>query len=471
MEKKYIKKCTLFLAIVLIAASCASTKTNQNQYIESEGYLAQRDYASAAMVIDQAKEKSYKEKDRVLYYLDIGMLYHYAGEYTLSNDALTKAEYGIEELYTKSISKSIGSGLLNDNALDYSGEDYEDIYLNIFKALNYIALDDLEAAMVELRRIDNKLNLLEDKNKERVEQFNNSGEETQAKLQVVESNFHNDALARLLGMLMYRFEGSFDDARIDAEKIDEAFFYQSHLYDFPQPELPALEPENVPVNFVVFTGRSPNKVAETYYIDSSTDVVYFTKVEQDGTDYMKNIAGIEDMYVPGVSSGFHMKIQFPRLHLRGSEVTDIKVSIDGERFDLQMIEDMENIAEKTFLLKQPLIIAKTVTRAIIKGIAKEATQAASGDVIEDQVGGLGGLLLSAALNVATDVAVDATENADLRISQFFPAYAFTGELELEPGTYDIRVEYYGKGGLIYADNLGPREINGENFNLFESFYL
>lgn len=470
MKKMLLKSLCLVLFLVLLV-SCASTRTRQDQYIETEGFLAQRDYAAAAQVIDSAKQDAYKEKDRVLFYLDIGMLYHYAGEYELSNQMLTEAEYAIEDLYTQSISRGIGSGLLNDNALDYSGEDYEDIYLNIFKALNYIAMDEIESAMVEIRRIDNKLKLLVDRHQEEIDQFNNSGEDVQAKLGSVEATFHNDALARLLGMLMYRFEGSMDDARIDGEKIDDAFFYQSHLYNFAQPPMPNLYPENVPVNFVIFTGRSPNKVAETYYIDSSNDYIYFTKVEQDGEDYLRDIAAMEDMYVPGVSPGFHMKIQFPRLFMRGSDVTEIKISVDGERYDVHMIEDMENIAEQTFLLRQPLIIAKTVTRAIIKGIAKEATQEVGSDAIEDSVGGIGGLLLGLAFEVGTDLAVDATENADLRISQFFPAYAYTAELELEPGSYDIRIEYYGPGGLLYADDLGTQEITGEEFNLFESFYM
>lgn len=468
---KIIKSIILSLLVVSVMVSCASTKTRQDQYIETEGFMAQRDYSAAAMVIDSAKEDAYKEKDKVLFYLDIGMLYHYSGEYEKSNEALTQAEYGIEDLFTKSVSKSVGSGLLNDNALDYSGEDYENIYLNIFKALNYIALDDLEAALIEIRRIDNKLKQLEAKNKKAVEEFNNAGEETQVQLGTVESNFHNDALARLLGLLIYRFEGSFDDARIDGEKIDEAFFHQSHLYNFPQPPMPSLEPENIPVNFLIFTGRSPNKIAETYFIDSSTNVIYFTTVDQDGDDYLKSVAGIEDMIVPGVSPGFHMKIQFPRLYLRGSDVTEVKVSIDGERHDVHLIENMENISEKTFLLKQPLIVAKTVTRAIIKGIAKEATQDVGSSAIQDNVGGIGGLLLGLAFEIGTDVAVDATENADLRISQFFPAYAHTSEIELEPGSYEIRIEYYGPNGLLYTDDLGTQEITEDNLNLFESFYM
>ena len=105
------------MAAVLVLSSCASTMTIQNQYEEAQEYVARRDFAGAGAVIESYKNESYKEKDRVLYYLDVGMLYHYAGEYEKSNAALSEAERGIEELYTKSISRAVASGVLNDNAL------------------------------------------------------------------------------------------------------------------------------------------------------------------------------------------------------------------------------------------------------------------------------------------------------------------------------------------------------------------
>jgi len=151
-SKKRLIRGSLFLVIVAIS-SCASTQTYQYQYVEAGDYVAKRDFKGASAVIEGYKNTTYKEKDRVLYYLDVGMLYHYAGEYEKSNEALGMAEQGIEELYTKSISKAVTSGVLNDNALDYSGEDYEDIYLNVFKGLNYIALGDPDSALVEIRRV------------------------------------------------------------------------------------------------------------------------------------------------------------------------------------------------------------------------------------------------------------------------------------------------------------------------------
>ena len=224
-------------AALLLLASCASTYTYQAHYLDADALVYQRDFSGASQVIEKNKEVVYKEKDRVLYYLDAGMLYHYSGEYEKSNQALSAAEQGIEDLYTKSISKILTSGVLNDNALDYSGEDYEDVYLNIFKALNYIALGDNESALVEIRRVHIKLGLLEDKYRDLINEYNRS-DDAEGEIEARELRFYNSALARYMGMLLYRAEGSFDDARIELDEIREAYNEQSQLYDFEMPELP-----------------------------------------------------------------------------------------------------------------------------------------------------------------------------------------------------------------------------------------
>jgi hypothetical protein len=72
----------------------------------------------------------------------------------------------------------------------------------------------------------------------------------------------------------------------------------------------------------------------------------------------------------------------------------------------------------------------------------------------------------------TDVAVDATENADLRISRFFPAKALVGEIEVTPGLHTISVEYYDKNGtLLWADETPPVDLSIYKLPIFESVYL
>ena len=71
---------------------CASMKTATGQFDGINEILAQSDYATALMRIEAAKETGYTKKDKVLYYLDAGMLNFYAGNYEKSNPNMPRSQ-------------------------------------------------------------------------------------------------------------------------------------------------------------------------------------------------------------------------------------------------------------------------------------------------------------------------------------------------------------------------------------------
>lgn len=461
----------LILASSMAIPSCASLKTQQQQYAESIPLVRSGKYRQASLVIQEARRSAYRKKDRVLYYLDLGMLYHWAGEYELSNELLTQAEYAIEELFTASLSKAVASGLLNDNLLDYSGEDYEDIYLNLFKALNYIALGDKESALVEIRRVQIKMNLLEDKRRRSIEAYNNS-EGAGGEILPEETPLHNDALARYVGLLLYRAQGFSDDARIEKELIDEAWKTQGQLYDFPRPSLPIVklpdEGEAV-VNFLAFSGLSPTKLADTLLVRTGKNMVFLAMTGQN-EDYVTELIGFNTLVIPDVREGIHFKVQFPRLSKRSSAVDRIVVKVDGVEYtELELLESMEKLSEEAFKLKQPLTVGKTIIRATLKTVSKEAGKEMINKELNEM--GTGGAIAGFFTNLAVDIAVDATENADLRVSQFFPASAHVAELVLTPGSYHIAVEYWSSNRLLEEIDYGIRHFRSYELNFIESYLL
>ena len=180
--------------------------------------------------------------------------------------------------------------------------------------------------------------------------------------------------------------------------------------------------------------------------------------------------GYASFYYPGVEGGYRFKFQLPRMELRGSDVQRIRVVADGQPLgELNLLENMEQVALDTFQVREPLIFLKTVTRTIVKGIAaqrgKEQMQEAGANS-----GSMLGLAAGLIGSVATDVAVDASEQADLRVSRYFPAYAYVGEWVVEPGTRTIEVEYYGSNGLLRVENIGPVDIQPGQLNFVTSFH-
>ena len=494
---------TCFIFLLGIISGGASMKTSKKQFSGINKKLEIRDFAGAISQIESAKGKFYKEKERVLYFLDIGMLYHYNKEYKKSNEFLEKAEFAIEELYTKSISKAAVSLLLNDNAMDYSGEDYEDIYLNVFKALNYLELNKFDEAFVEIRRINIKLSVLEDKHVKMAAQFNLS-KDRKTEFKTGKSKFHNSALGRYLSLLLYRAEGNMDDARIDLNKIRDSWELQKHICDFEIPEMDNYlnRTDKARIDILSFVGKSPDKKAKTLYIHTEKNMIIIatTKEAPDGSkkslggtgelvDATKGFVDSVNEIVPfkskkkkkeeakveatldiinwsGIQKGYHFKFQLPYMDIRKSQVAKIKVFVDDKlELELEPIESVENVALETYKVKEPLIYLKTITRSVVKGLLSEKAKAK----LEQQTGGG---YLGLASRLATDVAVDATENADLRISRFFPAKALIGEIEVESGIHNIKVEYYSQNGtLLFIDNIGEKEIRKSGLNLIESFYL
>lgn len=461
----------LVLLSTTVVFACASLRTQQQQYVVSIPLVRNGDYRQASLIIQEAKESAYRKKDRVLYYLDLGMLYHWSGEYELSNELLTQAEIAIEELYTASLSKAVASGLLNDNLLDYSGEDYENVYLNVFKALNYVALKDKEAALVEIRKVQIKLNLLEDKYRKYTEAYNHS-EDSKGRIVFRKSRLHNDALSRYIGLLLYRAQGFLDDARIEKELIDRAWETQGHLYYFPKPALPAIEApdeKRAIANFLSFSGLSPTKLADTLRVRTGKDMVFLAMTGQ-SEDYVTELIGFNYLLVPNVKEGIHFKVQFPRLSKRSSVVDRIVIKLDGVEYaDFELLESMEKLSEEAFRLKQPLSVGKTIIRATLKTVSKEVGKEMANRELKKM--DKGGEIASFFTNLAADIAVEISENADLRISQFFPASAHVAELVLTPGSYHIAIEYWSSNRLLEEIDHGVREFRSDELNLVESYLL
>lgn len=264
------------LICVLLLSGCANMRTSKSHYAGMDSMLAKADYPAAISQIENAKETSYSAKDRVVYYLDIGMLYHWNKEYEKSNEFLEQAERAIDDNFTKSLTRKASTLILNDNAQAYGGEDYEDIYVNAFKALNYLALGRNDEAFVEVRRINNKLLQLEDKHAKMARKLSEA-EEAHEEFKPGKSHFQESALGRYLSMLLYRNELKWDDVRIDLEKIDKGWKLQPDIYTFDKPDFSRSTDRvftpKARLNVIAFSGLAPDKKASTFSVYTEENVI------------------------------------------------------------------------------------------------------------------------------------------------------------------------------------------------------
>jgi len=253
---------------LLALSSCGSV---QEMYISAaDEYVAQGEFAQAGDYITGRERQYITNKNEISFYLDRGLVAHYSGNYMQSNSGLKEAERLMEKAFTGDISDQVAAFARGDvKRAQYGGEDYENIYINMFKALNYYHMGNMESARVEVRRSNRKLRYITGEYAAQAESWKAALENFAGIPR--ELNFSNSALARYLSALIWRSGGYWDDARIDAQEAVNAFAEYPDVYNFPLPPFLVHGPDgrcaetNIPggmarLNLLAFTGLSPLKV-------------------------------------------------------------------------------------------------------------------------------------------------------------------------------------------------------------------
>jgi hypothetical protein len=375
---------------------------------------------------------------------DRGYLAHYAGDYRTSNEDLLEAERAMEIAYTKSVTERAKRVVKNDlYKVEYIGEDYEDFYLNIFTALNFYNAGNLDSAMVEIRKVNNKMKFIADKYEGRMVEVGSSNWREQ--ISGTPTYYYKSALAGYLGMLFWRAYGNSDSARIDAQSITEAYNEMPEVYSTPLPkELVMRENTNdelsIPagmarLNVLSFTGLSPLK---------------------------SGAEGIAD------------------LTIRRSAADRIEIVFDdGKKTDLSLLEPISNVV---YQIARTRVFYKTAEEKflIAAGNFKQESEY-WGNIMVDAslmlfMPALVGKYTIKALmdysNANSGANYDTEDRSvDRRMARFIPGKAWVGGINLRPGDYSFTINYYKGENVLHSRNVQDYKVEAGKLNLIEDFCL
>ena len=150
----------IFVGLLLSILSGCSTYGDSVQAVLDD--VRAQDYARADKVADDSLSPI--GRDRLLYFLERGMIAHLDHRYQDSNALLEQAYLISESLYRTSATDWLASAMTHPGNASYKGQLYERIYLHYTKMLNYLMLAQqqargqrqeqfLDSARVENRRI------------------------------------------------------------------------------------------------------------------------------------------------------------------------------------------------------------------------------------------------------------------------------------------------------------------------------
>lgn len=415
------------LAIAVTAGStiACSQAGLRKQYTEMRPNMMKGDWKTAVAQLDKSKDDVYGEKDRVMYWLNMGTLLHYAGDVKTSQQNFVNAEKTIQDLWTTSVTAEASKLLVNETVQSYAGEDFEKILIYMYTSLNHAQNNNLQDALVEARRADELLKKME---VHYAKEGNGGTVYTQDAfmlwlvglyLEMEGMSSMNDAfLAYKASYMIYKKEyaGSFGASMPNF--IAEDLVRTAKLIGFDDDAAKITEATGA-------TGETVQKLGtmgEVIIVHGNGESPFKRELKFNGT--------MPDGYVTSVAVPQFVPIP-PR-------IAYAQVAAGSMSAKTEVAEPVTKIVLKNFAHRLPAIKARAIARAIAKYAITKGAQAAGKAAGGGTVGALVGL--------AGNIAAVATEAADLRSWTTLPANIGVARLWLPPGDHAVSVTYHAATG-------------------------
>lgn len=187
----FLRASLLFYGFFSVACATYQTKVERARTLLSQG-----SHEEALVSLKPLAEAA--GKDQLIYLMDYATALQAAGKWAESNTYFYKADKLSDIQDYTSLSLESGSFLTGEEMVQYKGEDFEIVLINAMSAINYLSLGEMDEALVEVRRFN-----------EKIRRFR----------QEAKRLFTDNAFALYLSALIYETHGQWDDATIAYEKV------------------------------------------------------------------------------------------------------------------------------------------------------------------------------------------------------------------------------------------------------------
>jgi hypothetical protein len=339
-------------------------------------------YTTALKKLDESSVAK-SSSDQVLYRMERGTILYLSGKHELAAKEWDLASRRIEALYTMSLSSQAASLAINESFADYEGELHERVLLPIFSALAYFADGQPNKAIVEARRTNEILRVVNDNQKDK------------------KNVFARDAFAHYLSGLVYETKEEWDAAIVEYRQALDASeknrTWLTEVSSRPIAEALARLGEY---------RRRPELVQQAR--KAVPDLTWSNQGElaSQGEVYVVYESGRSPLKVPQdipvpIDNGV-VNISFPVYKRSYYSARYASVSVEGRKVgETVVMQDVGKLAEQALGDRRGRDIARMIARVIAKDQASRAAGRAAG-----QFGPL--------VRLATSVAGAVTERADTR---------------------------------------------------------
>ena len=319
-----------------------------------------------------------------------------------------------------------------------------------YQILNYLALGDLDGALVEVRRAQIASEALYQKDKDKV---------------------NDNGWLRYLSAIVYEMAGEEDDAAIAYIKAAKAFEegnikMPKEVWEFINESLTKMDRADDLKSFkspilsqtpkasearekgqeiivIGYAGHSPilgeMYLSGTYVSGTAMNLTY-----KDGKTGKINTFTVFVPPVAGAGSNtFHVGFALPEKKELPQRTSLFSVNLDGKmRISPEKVANIDAELEQNMKDENTTTMVRTATRVILRTIAAQKTKSATNT---------GNGLLDLVKNIGVDVAQSQIEQADLRIGLFMPNSIYVTRIPVNEGTHQVNISALGSYGQVVGD--------------------
>jgi hypothetical protein len=339
------------------------------------------------------------ERDRGQYLLNSGLLKSISGDFEGANRDLQSAKDILNSLQATSVSENLGAAFVNETLRSYVGSPSERVLLHELMSINYLMLNDLDAARVEVLQADVLMKELA-REDEPIGQL---------------------ASAHYIAGLIYELSGELDNAMISYRKT-------ANIMALRHMELPTF----LKISLLSLSQRlglddEHEKYREQFNLavdPPAADSAEIIVIYWDGVVTGKRGKTLS-VWAPNLNQAISLALPYYPPSNYISKPFDL--SLAGQRHRTETIENIEALSREDLNDAAAAIYAMTLARMVTKyAMVKSAGQQNSN--------------LGLLLNIATML----TETADIRSWNLLPSSIQFARFSLPAGEYSLPYPHYSR---------------------------
>lgn len=445
----------LFLGLTISCATYYQLNHEFNQYYSNGDLLA------ASKLLDSQKKQA-KDKNRFLYFVNQGLVNSELGNYNESNEWFEKA-YLFGEDYYKDFGSVAASFLVNPNTATYPGEDHEHLLLLYYKAINFLKLKDYASALVECRRLNNRLNTLSDtyksENKYKQDAFVHnlmgiiyeaSGDVNNAFIAYRNSyNIYQDDYVKMFGIAApdQLKKDLVRTAYLNGFQTEQDFYEREFGFTYDKESYNSQE-----LVFFWHNGLGPVKAEWSVnfaVVEGEGGVVSFMD-EENGFNFPFPVS--DDDQKSQLTDLRFFRVAFPKYVEREVVYTNATITTGDYKYPLELAEDVNDIAFKVLnerMLKEfgQGLLRVAIKKSLEKAIRGEQTSDSDKEQTEEEKRSID---MREGLSFLVGIVNAATEKADTRNWQTLPHDIFYTRVPLDTGVNEVILQV--SSNKVNADN-------------------